>query len=789
MLSLSFKKALKDLFINKRRVLLVLLAMIIGVMGVGTLLNATVILNREMNKNYMSTNPASATLWVNNLDAHILEGVKSFPGIKEVETRQTSRAQLYSENAPGKEIDLFVIPGFEDIKISTFKPETGSWPPKTGEILIERAAMKLTDADIGQNIAVKLPGHTAATLKLSGSVHAPGLPPAWMENKLYGFVTPDTFKLLGGISTSTELKIVVSENPSDKKEISKTTYKLKEWIERNNGRVVRIEIPSPGKHPHASQMQTLLFILQCFSLLTFLLSTIIVASMISAMMAQQIREIGIMKAIGARTKKIASIYLSFTFILGIISMIIAVPLSAMAGKAYAAFGAKMLNFEIISSSIPFGIYLLEILFSVLFPMLIAFFSIWKTSKTTVLNALQSYGATMAKVKKEIKYSFIPRPFLVSLRNTFRKRTRLFFTLCVLSLGGSLFLTSINISTSMNSSMLGVIGNFKYDAAINFAQNYEKEELKTKISSTAGVKDVEIWSGAEASCIHSDGLSGGYFQVSAVPSETKMLEPITPSTGRWLLPVDTNAIVVNQLILSIEPCVNLGDTIKLKMNGITSEWVIVGIVQELMSEPKAYVNLNHFNKIQGQENRGQNALVITEGHDERSVNEVISKLQKYLEAENFLVLKTESLRDVSKKITNHLMILASMLMIMSALGAVVGGMGLSTTMGINTMERLRELAIMRAIGASPKTVSRIILGEGMIIGALSCILAVIVSIPLSIFISNRFGTIFFETPMRASLSPLGIIAWSIAAVIFAALSSLSPAKRASKESIRNVLAYE
>jgi putative ABC transport system permease protein len=789
MSNLIFRKASKDLLINKRRTVLVLLAMIIGMFGVIMLVNTTVILNREMSKNYINTNPASATLWVDNSDKDLLEKVKNFQGIKSAELRRTAVAQVDTVNGMEKEIDLYVVPSFENMKITTFKAEKGNWPPRKGEILIERGAMDLMGSKIGDSISVKLPGYSTKELKLSGTVHAPALSPAWMENKIYGFITPDTFSMLGGSKDLNELKIIVADNELDKRVIEKTAYKLKDLIEGNNYEVKRIEIPTPGKHPHASQMQTLLFILEFFGVLTFVLSTIIVANMISAIMAQQISQIGIMKAIGAKTSKIAFIYLSLTFILGMVSTIIAVLAGTFAARAYAAFGARMLNFEIYSNAIPLKYYAIEILFSVFFPMFIALFSILKASKITVLKALQSNGVSMEKSFIGAQFNFIPRPMRMVIRNVFRKRTRLFFTLCVLSLGGALFITSMNISTSMNNSMLGVIGAFKYDASISLAQNYKITELENKIKGVSGVKAMEIWGGAEATCVHSEGLNGDNFKVLAVPTDTKMLEQINTSSGRWLREKDTNEIVINQHILFMEPGIKLGDTIKIKMDNKTGDFIIVGIVQELMSEPKAYVNQKFFSNMEDKEEQGQGVMIITEKHDEASITATMGDVKKILEAENIHILKVERLVDIAQKVKMHLMLLAAILIVMSLLGAIVGGMGLSTTMSINVMERTRELGIMRAIGASEKTVTFIILGEGILIGIMSCIIASLVSIPLSIFISDRFGTIFFETPMRASISPVGIYMWTVASILFAALSSIWPAIRVSKQSIREILTYE
>ena len=71
-------------------------------------------------------------------------------------------------------------------------------PAKSDEILIERAALRVVKAQIGDKISIKLPGAPAGTLPIVGTVHAPGLAPAWMEGYAYGYITRETFVKLGG---------------------------------------------------------------------------------------------------------------------------------------------------------------------------------------------------------------------------------------------------------------------------------------------------------------------------------------------------------------------------------------------------------------------------------------------------------------------------------------------------------------------------------------------------------------------------------------------------------------
>ncbi|MCX8128827.1 MAG: FtsX-like permease family protein [Clostridia bacterium] len=793
MFRLCWKKSIKDFLSSKSRTLLVLLAMIVGITGMGAVLNAQAILTREMTANYLNTNPASATLWVEALNKNIVEQVRQMPGIKYAEQRRTVPARVVSETSIGKEIYLFVISDFNDLSISTFTSEKGSWPPAKGEILIERSAVDVLKCKIGDIINVKLPDLPAAKLNITGILHAPALSPAYMEGFAYGFITPETYRMLGGKNGMNELKFVVSDNQMDKKHIRDITNKLKDWLEKQGKRVERIEIPKPGKHPHASQMETLLFLIGSFGILTLILSVIIVANMISAILSQQIRQIGIMKAVGGRPLQIASIYLTSILILGGIAIVVAIPLAVIGGRAYSNLAAEMLNFKIFDNSIPLGIYLIQVLVGLLLPLTAAVYSIIKGSFVTVREALQDYGVSLkGKHTKEVllyKIKGISRPFLLSIRNTFRKKGRLLFTFGVLSIGGALFITAMNVSASMNSSTVGFIKSFRFDVSAMLARPYDKTDIETAVKKIPGIKYMEVWGGSQAARMHQDSMKGNNFTILAVPPDTKAIAPIQPSSGQWLKYEDTNAIVINQMVLSLEPDIKLGDTITLSINGRESDWKITGIVQEIMSEPKAYVNMEYFQNVTEQDGLGQNAVIVIDKKEAKSINNMAKIIETELESSGFQIVKVQRLADIREKVEEHLLIIASMLVIMSFLGVTVGGLGLSTTMSINILERTREIGIMRAVGASTKSIFRIILGEGIVIGLLSWVSAVLIAAPVSIFMSITFGNVFFETPLKISFSPLGIFIWLGLALILAALSSLYPAWKATKMGVREVLAYE
>ncbi len=795
MFSTRWRKSMRDLWLNKTRTILIVLAMTIGVFGIGLVANSYSILMRELDKNYLRTNPASATLWTGPINDNLVQAVRNLPQIGDAEARRMVEGRIQVGPNEWRTIWLFVINDFGDLRLDTFEAEQGKWPPSNDEILLERAALSVANARVGDRVIVKIPNGSKQTLNLVGTVHAPGLAPAWMEGFAYGFITRNTLAALGSPPYLDELKISVAENAFDKEYIRSTTYQIKAWVEQRGGQVYRVEIPEPGKHPHATQMAALLFLLESFGVLALILSGVLVANMISALLAQQIRQIGMMKAVGATPRQIMGIYLSIVLCLGLAALAMGMPLGVLAGRGCAVFAAELLNFEIFDDTIPLSMLILQGFVGLLIPILVAAWPIYKGSRITVQQAISDYGVEQGRFGTSSfdrllgRVRGLSRPFMLSLRNTFRRRGRLILTLGALAMGGAGFIVAMNVSASMNYTVAAKFDAMRFDIQLRFSRSYPVERIEQIIGNVPGVVQVESWGGSKAARVYPDGTSGNSFTLVAPPASTKLMTALPLVEGRWLQPGDTNALVLNHALLSKEVNVRVGDEITLRLGNRESTWQVVGIVQEIMALPAAYANNEYFAQITGQVGDAQNAVLVTKDHDVNSVSAAAQLLEQKLELEGLDVFSSTKMVDYRQAIEDHLLIIAVFLVMMSSLMVIVGGLGLASSMSINVLERTREIGVMRAVGASTQDVLRIIVLEGAFIGALSWLIAIVLSLPTSAFVSYTFGMIFFEAPLEFAVSSLGLAGWLGLVIVFAALASFYPAWNAAQLPVRRVLAYE
>jgi putative ABC transport system permease protein len=122
-------------------------------------------------------------------------------------------------------------------------------------------------------------------------------------------------------------------------------------------------------------------------------------------------------------------------------------------------------------------------------------------------------------------------------------------------------------------------------------------------------------------------------------------------------------------------------------------------------------------------------------------------------------------------------------------AVVGGLGMTSTMSINVFERTREIGVMRAIGASNGAILRLVVVEGMIIGVISWIFGTVLAVPIAIALDYVVGISILQSPLKYVFSLDGFLIWLALVIVISGLACTLPARNAVRLTVREVLAYE
>ncbi|MEO6689738.1 MAG: ABC transporter permease, partial [Dokdonella sp.] len=545
MLSPRWRKMLRDAWLHKARTLLVVLAVATAMIGAGALLDAWALIQRVTSATYRASHPVSATLKVDGVDEALLAEVRALPEISAARARSSVFASVES-NGTRIGAELHALQDFDAQDIGRVESSRGSWPPRDGEIAIEKSALELSGAALGGSISLQFAKNPARTLRVSGIAHDVSLPPGWMDHVVYGFVTPATMAELGASSSFDEVQFVVRDTALDRAAVRRIADKVRQMAERRGKRVSAVDVPVPGQHAHAAQMDSLMMTQGAFGVLTLLVASFLIVNLMTAMLSGQAREIGVMKTLGARAGQIAAMYLVFAGLLGVLASMLAVPVAIAIGRPYAGLKADMLNFSIDGHAIPWWAIALQLLVGCLLPIAAAVGPVLRACRRPVAAVLHDPGIAVAgggfHVRRWTAIPGIGRPLQLSIGNAFRQRQRMLLTVLALSAGGAVYVGADNLRSSVRASVDLLFASQRYDVVLRFAGAQDGAAIEAIAASVAGVERAQGLASIGVHVANADGMPGDAFALLALPDASPMLVP-TITAGRWLNASDRAALVV------------------------------------------------------------------------------------------------------------------------------------------------------------------------------------------------------------------------------------------------------
>ena len=782
-----WRKAIRDFWQERARTALVVLAIALGISAFAAVLSSYAILTRELDVGYLATNPASAVLRVDSIDNNLVKAILENPEVSDAEPRRTISGQIKAGPVQWRNLVVFVVEDYGNIRVSKLVPEGGAWPPANGEMLIERDAFQVAKAKIGDAVTVKTANGIEQPLVVSGSVHDVGQAQARMENIVYGYINLATLVQLGEEPRLNELNILVAQNRFDEDHIRRVVADVERLITSRGHEVRRVEIPQPGRHPHADLTGILLLAMSSFGLFVLVLSGILVINLLTAMMASQVRQIGVMKAIGGTRGQVARIYFGQGLFLGIAAVIVSIPLGILGSRVLCRYIATFLNFDINSFATPLWVYLLVTLIGIVAPLIAAAYPVWRGTATPVRVALSDFGVSQANFGANAFDRAVARIggtfslIAFAIRNSFRRRARLVLTLLTLAAGGLFFLSALNVRASMVNTLDQMFGAKKFDLTVWFGNLYEVEKIEKAISNTQGVTRAEGW-------FTTEGARGDRrFGIVALPPDTQ-LQDFEIVEGRKLTPQDTDAIVINNALAGRAPKMHVGQSVGLRIEGEESTWRVVGIAREAFSPgavgyiPLSFMQQRH----PGMVNNLRLALDNTEPD---AIAALKTELDRNLEKQGVRARGSVTKGESRFAFDEHMLMIYVFLIIMSVIVGGVGGLGLMTTMSLNVLERRREMGVMRALGATPRIVWVMIVAEGVAIGLLSWTIAALLAWPVSKVVGDSLVRVMFRSGLDFTFEPLGLLIWMLVSIALSAVASFLPAWKASRVTVREALAYE
>jgi putative ABC transport system permease protein len=809
----------RDLRTYWSRLVLMVVAIAVSLTAFGGILFAWASIGRETSGGYMSTQPASATIVLDKgIDAEqmaaIADQARSRPGVIEATGRTQFDSKLEVNGQPrDAALQVFAAAADDPMRMVKFDlGQPGAWPPAPGEILIRDDSLTLLGVAVGDTVTIQPPGGEPVRLRVARTVYDPSLAPTPQETKGRGYLSAAALAGAGPQPAKLDqLKLQIADPgqmvPSrDRDTVAARASEVGRWLQQDQGlRVAEIQVPEPYAHPHQWQADVLLVSLLAGGAAALLLATILVANMLNNLFTQQIPQIGIMKAIGARSGPIGRLYLALTLLVAAAATLLALGPAILIGRAGLQALLEMLGIQPASLAAPWWTYVVLLTVGLGLPPLIALLPLVKASRTTVRAAINHHGggaapnAATGVLARLSRLRRLDRGLLMALRNTVRRPARFWLSVGLLASAGTVFIAGISLNSGTQAANEEKAQQRYWDVDVQLASPTTTAAVTGALARVSNIAGVQAWNRTPIGIAGPGGLpftrtypdqGHGSIAINTIPAEATTFPTPKLLEGRWLDPTETGGVVLNQITRdNTLPDLRAGDSVQLFIAGKPSTWRVVGIAEEReASGGGVYTTAEGLAAATGQPQWVNQMRIITDRHDESTRNAVAIAVDKALTGVGIKVGSAASVSRSANASEGHTgPILLVLIGIAVPLG-VVGVIGLASTMSTNVLDRTREFGVMHAIGARPRVIRRIVTAEGVFLALTSCLVAVLPTLALTAVLGAGLGSLFLSAPLPYRISPLAIAIWTSLVILGAILATDAAATRASRLSVREALAY-
>jgi putative ABC transport system permease protein len=165
----------------------------------------------------------------------------------------------------------------------------------------------------------------------------------------------------------------------------------------------------------------------------------------------------------------------------------------------------------------------------------------------------------------------------------------------------------------------------------------------------------------------------------------------------------------------------------------------------------------------------------------SQTDLVNRLRTALDNPDLQVITGEKLtKETQDRIQENLSFFNIALLIFAAISVLVGAFIIVNTFSIVIAQRTRELALLRALGASGRQVRGSVLGEAILVGALSSVIGFAAGIVLALGLRGLMSAFGFEIPTTTLvIKPTTFLIAMLVGIGVTLLSAVLPARRAAR----------
>ena len=798
------RKVWFELWSNKSRTIQVVMVIALGAIGIGLVIGGRNLIAGTIADQWRQAQPPHIKLGVTPpLSPEQLRTLERIDGVYEVEgLLNTSIEWRLVGETEWQTALLESREDFRDQQMELVNLVSGDWPSRS-TLGVIKTADTLYGVGEGATIEVRVNDRTRE-YSINGTLKPVGPFPVVFLGQPVFYSDRSTFTRLTGRNAYDTIQtrdLVFSQAGAEATDLAIQDYFEDLGVDSVGvlfpfqSRIVPPDIP-----PAAELLNAIFLILGVIGVIIIALGIFLVYNSINAIITQQVNQIGVMKAIGAQSWQVFLGYFALVLAFGVLAALVSIPLGSLGARGLQALFINLLNLEDPGFSFDLAAISVQVAVAIAAPVLAALLPLLSGVRITVREAISSYGLTGAAglIERMVaRLSRLPYSLLLIFGNTFRNRRRVLLIEITLVIAGVVFMMVLGVNDATRYTFGDKLTSIHtYQVNLQFEQLDRSRRLENLALTNANVSDAESWlvlpGKARPAAQDESQVTDARIRMFGLPPESSLYQPDVRQ-GRWLSELDDRSVVITQRLAG-EKDWAVGDTITLTdSQERDTEWQIVGITYDPLANSDVFVpleSLQHEQRARGFTNSLWVSTV------DAAPDAAAQTAQELVELFEFRKLDTTpsgtfgslTVAEIVSQTQGGYSLIFQLLSIMGVIIAVVGGVGLSGVLTLNVLERRREIGVMRSIGASSWRVIRLSIGEGVLLGWLSWLVALPLSIPAAYLLATRGLSLALNQQLSYQFSPLGALIWLALITILAIIASSFPARSAAKVSVRESLTY-
>jgi putative ABC transport system permease protein len=798
-------KVWRDLWSHKSRTLLAVLSIAAGVFSVGAIFGMVDQLLSGMDAAHQAVNPSHINIILRGyVDKELVSELEQIAGIQAIDPVNQITIRYKIDPEDDWELGALIQRDYDNQIYDLVERKTGGWPTENSAS-IERLSSQYYSLEGGDQVIFNVSGREE-TYTIGGTIRHPFVQPPLFGGQAHFFLDAAGLEAFG-IPQGRYGQLLVRVDEYSLERSKEVAASLRSALaERGVGVIVTL-YQDPDRHWGRMFVEGINVVLQIMAVVSLLLSVILVLNTMTALITQQIDQIGILKSIGASSRVIMSVYLVEVLVLGALALLIALPSAALLAYFMSEWLLNLFNIDYETFVLSRSASLLQVGAALVAPLLAAFQPVRRGARLTVREAIATFGlggdfgrSWFDRMVEKFASLFLSSLFAVSLGNMFRRKGRLFLTLFTLITAGVMFLVVMTLISSTNLTLDNEQARRSYAVRIGFTRSHPAENVLPVVLDEPGVTRAELWYSRNATLLRAgerlEDSAGLGAQLIGIPPETEMYRPVITS-GRWLKSGDEDRVVVISQETAGKNNVQVGDSITLDLGDRgQSAWKVIGTYRVVYGggfavEP-VYAPIQAVAAVTGAGTDATQALIQAENAaDLDSATALAERLHDRLENEGVGIDFYTSVVTLEERayVNNQFASVISILLGLAMIAATVGAIGLTGALAIGVVERTREIGVLRATGARSGIISALYLMEGALQGLASWLISVPVAFVVSQPLARLLGQRMLDLDLDYAFNLQAVFAWLAVVAVFSVGASIWPARLAARVRVRENLSYQ